>query len=139
MEATVPGSGLPEQPAVEHEREVAIADDGRPRKVTFVGPIKIVFGNRLCHTGALVLVEKVLLGVLLKPLRISDDLFRQIIEPYEHVSRFISTLCSEGASQCVDSGRPIPEGTMNRLITSQVSHNPIDLRLPSPNLCERGT
>jgi hypothetical protein len=59
------GSGLPIQLAVEHEREVAITDDVRSRKVTFVGPIKIELGNRLCHTGALVLVEKVLLGVLL--------------------------------------------------------------------------
>ena len=57
------------------EREVTLAD-GSPRVVPFVGPVQINFTkNRTCFTGAYVLGERVLMGVV--PLE-SMDL---VIEP----------------------------------------------------------
>ena len=46
----------------ETTREVSVAD-GRVR-VPYVGPITVSFGNRLCHVGALVLGDEVLLGAI---------------------------------------------------------------------------
>ncbi len=48
---------------IESEREVSVAD-GRRRKVPYVGPIKVAFGNRFCYVGALVLGDEVLLGAV---------------------------------------------------------------------------
>jgi clan AA aspartic protease len=47
----------------ESEREVSVAD-GRRRKVPYVGPVKVAFGNRFCYVGALVLGDEVLLGAV---------------------------------------------------------------------------
>lgn len=47
----------------ESEREVTVAD-GRVMKVPYAGPIKVEFENRICFTGALVLGDEVLLGVV---------------------------------------------------------------------------
>ena len=47
----------------ESEREVSLAD-GRRRKVPYVGPLKVAFGNRFCYVGALVLGDEVLLGAV---------------------------------------------------------------------------
>ncbi len=47
----------------ESEREVSVAD-GRRRKVPYVGPIKVAFGQRFCYVGALVLGDEVLLGAV---------------------------------------------------------------------------
>jgi clan AA aspartic protease len=47
----------------ESEREVSVAD-GRKRKVPYVGPLKVAFGNRFCYVGALVLGDEVLLGAV---------------------------------------------------------------------------
>ena len=44
-------------------REVIIAD-GSTKKCNYVGPIKIIFENRMCLVGALVLGEQVLLGAI---------------------------------------------------------------------------
>ena len=44
-------------------REVAMAD-GRSTVVPYVGPIEIVFENRSCYVGALVLGDEVLLGAI---------------------------------------------------------------------------
>ena len=45
----------------EWEREVTLAD-GRQCKVPYVGPLRVVFGNRGCFVGAFVLGDEVLLG-----------------------------------------------------------------------------
>lgn len=45
------------------KREVIIAD-GSKKSVSYVGPIKIVFENRSCYTGALVLGDEALLGAI---------------------------------------------------------------------------
>jgi clan AA aspartic protease len=45
------------------EREVSLAD-GSKKLVKYVGPIKIVFQNRSCFTGAMVLGDEVLLGAI---------------------------------------------------------------------------
>lgn len=45
------------------KREVMIAD-GSKKVVSYVGPIKLIFENRSCYTGALVLGNEVLLGAI---------------------------------------------------------------------------
>lgn len=45
------------------KREVMVAD-GSKKIVSYVGPIKLVFENRSCYTGALVLGNEVLLGAI---------------------------------------------------------------------------
>ncbi|MBF0124526.1 MAG: clan AA aspartic protease [Magnetococcales bacterium] len=45
------------------KREVTLAD-GRRRLVPYVGPLEIHFANRRCFTGALVLGDEPLLGVV---------------------------------------------------------------------------
>ena len=45
----------------ESMREVSVAD-GRDMNVPYVGPLKVVFGKRLCYVGALVIGDEVLLG-----------------------------------------------------------------------------
>jgi clan AA aspartic protease len=45
------------------QREVVLAD-GRRRSVPYVGPIEVCFRNRRCFTGAMVLGDEVLLGVI---------------------------------------------------------------------------
>jgi len=45
------------------KREVIIAD-GSKKSVSYVGPIKLVFENRSCYTGALVLGDETLLGAI---------------------------------------------------------------------------
>lgn len=45
------------------EREVTIAD-GKKIVVPYVGPIEIIFENRKCYVGALVLGDEVLLGAV---------------------------------------------------------------------------
>ena len=60
---------IPEHVAVqlqlesETTREVTVAD-GRSVSVPYAGPIKVVFGNRLCYVGALVFGDEVLLGAV---------------------------------------------------------------------------
>ncbi len=44
-------------------REVTTAD-GRKHVVPYVGPIEVIFGNRNCYVGALVLGDDVLLGAV---------------------------------------------------------------------------
>ena len=44
-------------------REVSVAD-GRKMSVPYVGPVKVIFGNRFCYVGALVLGDEVLLGAV---------------------------------------------------------------------------
>jgi clan AA aspartic protease len=45
------------------QREVSLAD-GSKRLVSYVGPVKVVFQNRSCFTGAMVLGDEVLLGAI---------------------------------------------------------------------------
>jgi clan AA aspartic protease len=45
------------------QREVTIAD-GSKKLVPYVGPVKIMFENRNCFTGAMVLGNEVLLGAI---------------------------------------------------------------------------
>jgi len=45
------------------KREVALAD-GRKVLCSYVGPVKVQFGNRSCYTGALVVGDKSLLGAI---------------------------------------------------------------------------
>jgi clan AA aspartic protease len=45
------------------KREVTLAD-GSHQKISYVGPLKVVFQNRSCYTGALVLGDEVLLGAI---------------------------------------------------------------------------
>ena len=47
----------------ESQREVSVAD-GRAMTVPYVGPVKVVFENRMCFVGALVLGDEVLLGAV---------------------------------------------------------------------------
>ncbi len=60
---------IPEHLAIQLEletesvREVSVAD-GRNKKVPYVGPIRVGFGNRFCYVGALVLGDEVLLGAV---------------------------------------------------------------------------
>lgn len=60
---------LPEHVAIQLEleaeshREVSVAD-GRAMTVPYVGPVKVVFENRMCFVGALVLGDEVLLGAV---------------------------------------------------------------------------
>ncbi len=46
-----------------NQREVTVAD-GRKQLVPYVGPIEVVFENRNCFVGALVLGDEVLLGAV---------------------------------------------------------------------------
>ncbi len=39
-------------------------------KISYVGPVKVAFGNRFCYVGALVLGDEVLLGAC--PTTVSD-------------------------------------------------------------------
>lgn len=60
---------LPEHMAIqldlqtESTREVTVAD-GRAMKVPYAGPVKVVFGNRMCFVGALIMGDEVLLGAV---------------------------------------------------------------------------
>ena len=45
------------------KREVTLAD-GSARLVPYVGPIKIVFEDRICFTGAMVMGDQCLLGAI---------------------------------------------------------------------------
>jgi len=45
------------------QREVTTAD-GTRRLVPYVGPVEVVFGNRRCYVGALVIGDEVLLGAI---------------------------------------------------------------------------
>ncbi len=60
---------IPEHVAVqlnlqtESLREVTVAD-GRSMKIPYVGPIKVMFEDRLCFVGALVMGDEVLLGAV---------------------------------------------------------------------------
>ena len=45
------------------KRDITIAD-GSQRKVPYVGPVQIRFGNRSCFVGALVLGDQALLGAV---------------------------------------------------------------------------
>lgn len=45
------------------QRTVTVAD-GSTRLVPYAGPVKTVFGNRSCYTGAMVLGDEVLLGAI---------------------------------------------------------------------------
>jgi len=47
----------------ESQREVTVAD-GRSMNVPYVGPIKLVFENRMCYVGALVMGDEVLMGAV---------------------------------------------------------------------------
>ncbi len=61
--------GVPEHVAIQLEltelekREVTVAD-GSKKLCSYVGPVKIQFGDRSCFTGALVLGDTVLLGAI---------------------------------------------------------------------------
>ena len=46
-----------------NQREITTAD-GRKQMVPYVGPIEVLFENRNCFVGALVLGDEVLLGVV---------------------------------------------------------------------------
>ncbi len=46
-----------------NQREVTVAD-GRKQLVPYVGPIEVIFENRNCFVGALVLGDEVLLGAV---------------------------------------------------------------------------
>jgi clan AA aspartic protease len=48
----------------EHEKREVILADGSVKLVPYVGPVKIFFENRSCLTGALVMGEQTLLGVI---------------------------------------------------------------------------
>ena len=60
---------IPEHVAVQLDlqteslREVTVAD-GRAMKIPYVGPIKVMFEDRLCFVGALVMGDEVLLGAV---------------------------------------------------------------------------
>jgi len=60
---------IPEHVAVQLDlqteslREVTVAD-GRSMKIPYVGPIKVMFEDRLCFVGALVMGDEVLLGAV---------------------------------------------------------------------------
>lgn len=46
-----------------NQREVTVAD-GRKQLVPYVGPIEVIFENRNCFVGALVIGDEVLLGAV---------------------------------------------------------------------------
>jgi clan AA aspartic protease len=48
---------------MESVREVTVAD-GRAIKIPYVGPVKVMFEDRLCFVGALVMGDEVLLGAV---------------------------------------------------------------------------
>lgn len=48
----------------ENERTEVVMANGQNITVPYVGPIKIEFKNRTCYTGALVMGNKVLLGMI---------------------------------------------------------------------------
>lgn len=60
---------IPEHVAVQLDlqteslREVTVAD-GRSMRIPYVGPIKVMFEDRLCFVGALVMGDEVLLGAV---------------------------------------------------------------------------
>ncbi len=49
---------------VELQKREVITADGTQRLVPYVGPVEVMFGNRGCFTGALVLGDEVLLGAV---------------------------------------------------------------------------
>jgi clan AA aspartic protease len=60
---------LPEHIAIqlgleELEKREAIMADGSKKVIPYVGPLKVVFANRSCFIGALVLGDEVLLGAI---------------------------------------------------------------------------
>jgi len=74
---------LPERIAIqldlqtEFSREVTAAD-GRSMTVPYAGPVKIVFENRMCFVGALVMGDEVLLGAV--PMEDMDLILRPSLE-----------------------------------------------------------
>ena len=63
------------------KREVLLADDGHRRKVAYVGPVQVRFGNRRCFTGAMVLGNEVLLGAI--PMEDMDLVLRPQLQRVE--------------------------------------------------------
>ncbi len=55
---------IADQLALEGETMREVSVDGRRARVPYVGPVTVSFGNRLCHVGALVLGDEVLLGAI---------------------------------------------------------------------------
>jgi len=47
----------------QEKREVTLADGSR-RLIPYVGPVKVLFGNRRCFVGAMVMGDEVLLGAI---------------------------------------------------------------------------
>lgn len=70
---------IPEHVAIQlalaelERREVTLAD-GTRRSIPYVGPVELVFGNRRCFTGAMILGDEVLLGAI--PMEDMDLLVR---------------------------------------------------------------
>jgi clan AA aspartic protease len=62
------------------KREVVLAD-GHRRKVSYVGPVEVRFGNRRCFTGAMVLGNEVLLGAI--PMEDMDLVLRPQLQSVE--------------------------------------------------------
>ena len=62
------------------KREVVLAD-GHRRKVPYVGPVEVGFGNRRCFTGAMVLGNEVLLGAI--PMEDMDLVLRPQLQSVE--------------------------------------------------------
>ena len=62
------------------KREVILAD-GHRRKVPYVGPVEVRFGNRRCFTGAMVLGNEVLLGAI--PMEDMDLVLRPQLQSVE--------------------------------------------------------
>jgi clan AA aspartic protease len=62
------------------KREVVLAD-GQRRKVPYVGPVEVGFGNRRCFTGAMVLGNEVLLGAI--PMEDMDLVLRPQLQSVE--------------------------------------------------------
>jgi clan AA aspartic protease len=48
---------------LESKREVSMAD-GSSKRVPYVGPLKVSFGDRYCYVGGLVLGDEILLGAV---------------------------------------------------------------------------
>ena len=63
------------QLSTDRKREVTVAD-GRRQLVPYVGPVEVLFENRNCYVGALVLGDEVLLGAM--PMQDMD----LVISPY---------------------------------------------------------
>jgi clan AA aspartic protease len=55
------------------KREVTLAD-GSHRLISYVGPVEVIFGNRRCFVGAMVMGDEVLLGAI--PMEDMDLLVR---------------------------------------------------------------